>query len=275
MSNKKTEIKLASNETLLKKWNYADNSKVIVTDQRVISHVASANSFEREEMPIKDVHSITTHYVCKRKGAVPGFILFIVGLIVAAIGGAYYFADKIGLGDFVAGLNLAEKLAKFVNILSIIFLAAGAVMLLIGIILLLVSIKKHRSISLNIRVAAPLTDCLTLSATDIVPTRRERKKMAQNGLKCSDITIRTRVTKESLKMVNEIGAFILDVKNGACDNENDCDCAEETVEVAKTEKKSKKKSKTTVEDVIDSTPIEAPEEKDETAEGFDFTDLNI
>ena len=199
--SKSNNIALAKNEEILKEYNYTGNgSKLILTNRRIISHVASGTAFDREEMPIEDVHSIGSSFetITKRKG--PAIIMLIIGAILAAAGYVFGFNSPV---------EIAGTWANVVKYAAYGVLGIGAVLALIGLIKLILAFSTNKKVTLSIRTKGNLTDCISVKASTKPVTKKNQ------GADSSDeiIIVTTVNKKDSLNMVNEIGAMILDLKD--------------------------------------------------------------
>lgn len=189
-------LHLAENEKVLKEWDIAKSldkkkkeygyHKIVVTDKRIVSETESASKVERVEIKNKDVAKVQTYYD-------------LVGKIAIIIVSAILFALMVGSGIAVLlttdkGTVQPDMYDSLINLGSI-FIIAGVVILLVGILVYFLTRKAQLGLL-------------------FVKTTREKTRYAltYNSTDASDVTeavVKVKVDAKSVKdLAEEISAYL-------------------------------------------------------------------
>ena len=217
------EIRLASNEVIYKRFDYttrkAKNSKrsLIITNKRVISEIMDRTGVKRKEIPVDEAEFVSTSYANTKSS--------LIGVILLTI---------LAVGFAVVGLkvNMPIPYGQYIAF------GLGGLFLLLALILLIKFFKNRQAtVEITISGIKRETNIISLGSSN----------MSSKG-KMKDIKIQVD-RNQSIKMVNELGATLLDVKSLNMD---------ELLERQKEDKKEdKKKNK---KEVIVEAKEEIPEE---------------
>ncbi|MBP5408035.1 MAG: hypothetical protein J6Y42_02740 [Bacilli bacterium] len=225
------EIRLASNEVIYKKFEYTTrkgkNSKrsLIVTNKRLISEIMDKTGVKRKEIPIEEAEFISTSYANTKSSVVGIVILIILGAALEGVG--LKVPIPIPYGQFIA-------------------YGIGALFLILAIILLIkYFINRQATVELTISGVKRETNIISLGSSN----------MSSKG-KMNDIKIQVD-RNQSIKMVNELGATLLDVKNLNLEQLQETQ-KEEKVEPKREEKKKNKKEEKIEEPKEEIIPEEEP-----------------
>ena len=233
------EIRLASNEVIYKRFDYttrkAKNSKrsLIITNKRVISEIMDRTGVKRKEIPVDEAEFVSTSYANTKSS--------LIGVILLTI---------LAVGFAVVGLkvNMPIPYGQYIAF------GLGGLFLLLALILLIKFFKNRQAtVEITISGIKRETNIISLGSSN----------MSSKG-KMKDIKIQVD-RNQSIKMVNELGATLLDVKSLNMD---------ELLERQKEDKKEdKKKNKKEViveakEEIPEENKVEeeAPVEEEQVAE---------
>ena len=192
----KHNMQLAQNEKLIKSVIYATKknkisgkktssicSEIIVTNKRLIHEEYSKVGGTRTEVPIDRVSSISTNKQQGKKHF--PYLVFFISLIIALGGGAviYFYPDY----TLYAGIGIGAAFLLF--IFRMLFR------------------KRSGSISIVIYSREPLFNALSITTQS-----RLNKSSRKNQLELQSINIKTNITADGYKIVDELGAIILNIK---------------------------------------------------------------
>lgn len=184
------ETILAKDEVLIKQYDYASaGSKkdavmhsVIITDRRIISQEIGERTFVRDEMPLDHADYIATDFDSYKKDFGLTMIMFALSVILV-VGGVVWsrFTDAYWF---------------------LIPTVLGIVTFVLGVVAMVVALKtRGASAQLEIRSRQPVYEMLSFSANGVKPNNKIEK-------------LKIKVDKDvAERMLNEIGALILDYKN--------------------------------------------------------------
>ncbi|MCR5422957.1 MAG: hypothetical protein K6E74_04895 [Bacilli bacterium] len=184
-------LKLAKNEIIIKRFDYTTrkikNSKrsLIVTNKRIISEIMDRNSVMRKEIPVSEAEYISTSYA-NTKSSLVAFILFLIMAIVAGIVGW-----KVSLPVQYLNYGL-YGLAGLFLLLSCIMLG---------------KFFKNRAASVEITISGKKMETQVFSLGSSNMSSKSKAK---------DLKIQID-RNQSIAMVNELGAVLIDVKNQSLD----------------------------------------------------------
>ena len=184
-------LKLAKNEIIIKRFDYTTrkikNSKrsLIVTNKRIISEIMDRNSVMRKEIPVSEAEYISTSYA-NTKSSLLAFILFLILAIVAGIVGWKVELPVPYLNYGLYGL-------------------AGLFLLLACI--MLGKFFKNRAASVEITISGKKMETQVFSLGSSNMSSKSKVK---------DLKIQID-RNQSVAMVNELGAVLIDVKNQSLD----------------------------------------------------------
>lgn len=177
-------LQLAKNETILKKYNYSlQKSKsgslennLIITDKRIISESVSEKSVLRKEMPVAAADYIGSTYAANNATLIIGLAILVLGITLIIVG---------AVSEMVAGI-----------IIGIIAIVAGVVVLVLALL------KRGAAVTLQISGKMGEHNLMSVGAS----TLSSRKKINSVKIKVNK--------EESLKMIDEIGALLIGIKEG-------------------------------------------------------------
>ena len=184
-------LKLAKNEIIIKRFDYTTrkikNSKrsLIVTNKRIISEIMDRNSVMRKEIPVSEAEYISTSYA-NTKSSLLAFILFLILAIVAGIVG---WKVELPVPYMNYGLY---GLAGLFLLLSCIMLG---------------KFFKNRAASVEITISGKKMETQVFSLGSSNMSSKSKAK---------DLKIQID-RNQSIAMVNELGAVLIDVKNQSLD----------------------------------------------------------
>lgn len=184
-------LKLAKNEIIIKRFDYTTrkikNSKrsLIVTNKRIISEIMDRNSVMRKEIPVSEAEYISTSYA-NTKSSLVAFILFLILAIVTGIVGW-----KVELPVHYMNYGL-YGLAGLFLLLSCIMLG---------------KFFKNRAASVEITISGKKMETQVFSLGSSNMSSKSKAK---------DLKIQID-RNQSIAMVNELGAVLIDVKNQSLD----------------------------------------------------------
>ena len=184
-------LKLAKNEIIIKRFDYTTrkikNSKrsLIVTNKRIISEIMDRNSVMRKEIPVSEAEYISTSYA-NTKSSLLAFILFLILAIVAGIVGWKVELPVPYMNYGLYGL-------------------AGLFLLLACI--MLGKFFKNRAASVEITISGKKMETQVFSLGSSNMSSKSKAK---------DLKIQID-RNQSIAMVNELGAVLIDVKNQSLD----------------------------------------------------------
>ncbi len=184
-------LMLAKNEVIIKRFDYTTrkikNSKrsLIVTNKRVISEIMDRNSVIRKEIPVSEAEYLSTSYA-NTKPSLIASILFLILAIVAGIVGW-----KVDLP--VPYMNYA------------LYGFAGLFLLLA--IIFLVKFFKNKAASVEITISGKKMETQVFSLGSSNMSSKSKAK---------DLKIQVD-RSQSIAMVNELGAVLIDVRNQSLD----------------------------------------------------------
>lgn len=188
------ELVLSKNEKVVKEYAYGEEkvkgliagamhknenvkNSLVVTNKRIINQTMGANKIVREEMPLNAAEYVYSSLKKNQISIIPAIIAMVVGLIMLIVG-------------------LVIKTPVF-NIVLAIF---GGVLMIAGVILLVLWFtSKTAKVEVRIGGKTHNTQLLEVSTSSIVSKKAREFKI-----------IVDREVAE--KMVNELGALILDTK---------------------------------------------------------------
>lgn len=182
-------MKLAQNEKIIREWNYADtkqgtvktNSKLVVTNKRIISESEDRFVVDRKEIPVSSVKSISTSNLHNSN------ILAYLWIIIGALGILFGF------------VQLANEMGEVVLPIIII----GVIAIVIGI-----SLLNRGAFTLLIYTSALEADALAMALG-----RTNALAIAKKGSR-----IKVRIARAVVdEMLDTIGALILDIQEGVYD----------------------------------------------------------
>ena len=224
------EIRLASNEVIYKRFDYttrkAKNSKrsLIITNKRVISEIMDRNSVMRKEIPVSEAEYISTSYA-NTKSSLLAFILFLILAIVAGIVGW-----KVELP--VSYMNYG------------LYGLAGLFLLLACI--MLGKFFKNRAASVEITISGKKMETQVFSLGSSNMSSKSKAK---------DFKIQID-RNQSIAMVNELGAVLIDVKNQSLDELHGGTKEEKAPEEVKEDVPAEEPAAPFVEEQAEEEPIE-------------------
>lgn len=184
-------LKLAKNEIIIKRFDYTTrkikNSKrsLIVTNKRIISEIMDRNSVMRKEIPVSEAEYISTSYA-NTKSSLLAFILFLILAIVAGIVGWKVELPVPYMNYGLYGL-------------------AGLFLLLACI--MLGKFFKNRAASVEITISGKKMETQVFSLGSSNMSSKSKAK---------DLKIQID-RNQSIAMVNELGAVLIDVRNQSLD----------------------------------------------------------
>ena len=184
-------LMLAKNEVIIKRFDYTTrkikNSKrsLIVTNKRVISEIMDRNSVIRKEIPVSEAEYLSTSYA-NTKPSLIASILFLILAIVAGIVGW-----KVDLPVLYMNYALYGFAGLFL-LLAIIFL---------------VKFFKNKAASVEITISGKKMETQVFSLGSSNMSSKSKAK---------DLKIQVD-RSQSIAMVNELGAVLIDVRNQSLD----------------------------------------------------------
>ena len=215
---------LAKNEEVLKEYDYSVTKKnrkkiqntLYVTNKRIINESSGVQGFSREEIPVEAVDYIDVNYTTIQKS--------IIGIIICIL---------LAIGCVVGAI---------MSKINYIYIGTGVFALLAIILLILFLLSRTARFTLVLSGKMYQSSLLSVTASIGKPKIK---------------SLKIKVDKDtSKKMLEEIGAMILDVKNNKCDVVK----KEEPVEV----------KPTYVEPLVDESEVQ-----EETVEEQKFEDSSI
>ena len=223
-------LKLAKNEIIIKRFDYTTrkikNSKrsLIVTNKRIISEIMDRNSVMRKEIPVSEAEYISTSYA-NTKSSLVAFILFLILAIVAGIVGW-----KVELP--VSYMNYG------------LYGLAGLFLLLACI--MLGKFFKNRAASVEITISGKKMETQVFSLGSSNMSSKSKAK---------DLKIQID-RNQSIAMVNELGAVLIDVKNQSLDELHGGTKEEKAPEEVKEDVPAEEPAAPFVEEQAEEEPIE-------------------
>ena len=146
-------MKLAKNETVVRKWEYAKGSRIsqstatlTLTNKRLIHVVENSAKLERQEIPVDSIKSI---YASRFINVLLAIVLIAVG-IACFIGSFFLFGNEDTVFFGVLLILVAAAL-----------IAAAVIVLKLCSMTLIVTTEGHSNTGLSVGVVSPLTTYLS------------------------------------------------------------------------------------------------------------------
>ena len=190
------QIKLAAGESVAKIYSYgkvaagrkknAVENSLIVTNKRVVYQSLGRNTVSRKEIPVEAAEYVETKYTTQKAGIVLAILSLIIGGALLVLG-----LDLFGL-KFISEYKLAIP-----------FMAGGAALLAISLLLIIRFICRRRRGAVEVIISGRLMENELLSFG--VSSLKIRQKKAER--------IRVKVDKSvAVEMVNELGALLINIR---------------------------------------------------------------
>jgi len=194
-------IQYARNERELRRYEYSKTSvkkrrisrvcsenNLIVTNERIISEVVTGESVRREEMPVKNAAYLNTSYNFHSKP----FIMLVLGILLLICGAVLIALSVKGVTD--------EGAVRYI----------GIVQCVVGLAFVIGFFLSAASAGVHVTIYSDLPCNEVMSFGSSFSTGKVRRRKSKKAAK-----VRITVDKNAaIDMIDNLGAFILDVKNG-------------------------------------------------------------
>ena len=197
------ELLLSKGEEIVKTWEYGEKKakglfsskknnvkrSLIVTNKRIVSQSQGANTTARKEIPLSSADYVTSSFTKKQLSFIPAIVAAVFGLILLIV------------GLVIKGKDEYDKILMPQYIFKLGFIALGAILLIVAIVLLILFFV-NRSAGVEIIIAGK---CLETQLMNVASSNLAKAKKAK--------LFKIIVNKEiAFTMINELGAILLDLK---------------------------------------------------------------